>query len=404
VKVTDDVKNVRRVHVELSAGEVRRLIYDKVADTLGADVDTVVEHLRVDLSDGASATTYVRGELPVSRDQLLESLGLTPTEPVETDGAAVAESLGDHVTGTSDVVETPETLAAFGAVAGDPDQVARGPEYVLRVYHDLLSSLRDRPKAVGALRAELDDMAEVNPNSVRVSLLRPIVEALERPWSPGPAVGDNPGVQLGAGEYAPQSEELPEVQVLSVEDATTQVERLIRTLRRMPEVVRSASQQVEVLRRLSPHDEDVAVSGRILEGLAVEGHPAWTAGSEDLPEVQIDRPESPATLTVNQVVDDLARLTVLIIDVQTEHPAATSGLLKVMTHVSSMLSTLGKYHDCILVEGGGSQRVVPRPVSEDNLRQARLKLMELANGPRHELGRATATELHYVLTLLGGEL
>jgi hypothetical protein len=227
VKVTDDVKNVRRVHVELSAGEVRRLIYDKVADTLNADVDAVVEHLRVDLSDGASATTYVRGELPVSRDQLLESLGLTPTEPVETDGAAVAESLGDHVTDTSDVVETPE--------------------------------------------------------------------------------------------------------------------------------------------------------------------------------VQVDRPEGPATITVQSVLDDLRSLNLLLGQAY-EADMPSVPLEQAISHLALLFSVIQKYRDCVLVEGGDSQRVVPRPVSEDSLQSARLKLAELINSPRRPEGRATATDLHYVLALLGGVL
>lgn len=250
MKVTDDVKNVRRVHVELSGSEVRRLICEEVADRLNADIDAVVEHLRVDLSDGASATTYVRGELPMTRDQLLESLGLTPTEPVETDGAAVAESLGDHETGTSDVVETPETVAAFEALAANVDHC-------------------------------------------------------------------------------------------SIQDAFDKVTKLLEQMRSLPATV---------------------------EGLV-----------------------------------DLRRTAQDSLD---RDPQSGSGrrLLKIVEAIEGDAGLRHQQRSGGLPEDREPQRLVPRLVSEDSLRQARLKLVELANSPRRPEGRATATDLHYVLALLGGEL
>lgn len=313
MKFTHETKSVHRVHVEFSGGQVREMLLDRVSEKLHLDRDAVREHLRVDVTGEASGTTYVRGEVPMTRDEQLAALGLTPTEPVETDGAAVAQDLGDHVVGTSDVAETPETVAAFEALAGDPNQILSGES----------DDLASRPAYVGRVSAEevahFKHVAErsllADPTDPTALSLAKVVAALERPWPTG------------------------------------------------------VSPQV----------------------------------SEELPEVQVDRPESPATLTVGHVLNDLQSLNGLLGQAyEADMPSAT--LEHAISHLALLFSVLQKYKDCMLVEGGEPQRLVPRPVSEDNLRQARLKLVELADGPRHELGRATATELHYVLSLLGGEL
>jgi hypothetical protein len=388
----DERRHTREVSVQFDRSEVSRLLVEQVSTNLVVDRVAADEHLSVYFNDQHAAT--VSGSVPIARDELLESLGLTPTEPVETDGAALAEGLGDNVTGTSNVVETPETVAAFNAVAGDPDQV-------LRAERDQLVADNERAPAWGAavsarlerireidwsltqsenvLRSEdvgvvlrgpttsgLDDMErlaratlEQYPDDPVATSLLKVVAALRRPW---PCVGDNPGVQVGTGEYAPQSEELPEVQVDRPEDPATLTVQL--------------------------EDRATHVVRGVLDALG-----------------SLDRPEDPATLTVRHVVNDLRTVSTSLVKADYLSDPGSEVERHVhegMTVLDALTALLEKYQDCVLVEGGGAaQRVVPRPMSEDNLRQARVKLVELSRGTG---GPATSSELHYVLALLGGEL
>jgi hypothetical protein len=193
VKVAEDkVKTVRVVDAQFSPDDVKSILRYEAAQKLGLldDVE-VYKVLRVDLSH--NSTSFVRGEVPLTREQLLESLGLTPTEPVETEGAAVAEEF------------------AHGARPPQaPDLVL--PDVAFTTYR--LVTVTD----VSDLRRQLDEL-EAQPGGKHSTVaLRKVVEALESGL--GPAVGDNQGVQLGSGAYAPESEVLPEVQVHDAGDYT----------------------------------------------------------------------------------------------------------------------------------------------------------------------------------------
>lgn len=200
--VGDEVKNVRKINVQFEPNEIKQILILRATEQLGLPYDMqAAVGLHVDLSD--NSMSYVRGEVPLSREQLLESLGLTPTEPVETDGAEIAEHLSDE----EPAVEMTPVEQASERVQG------------------LLKMLQTFPQNVGALRKQAESLARVDPYSMTAARLMRVVEALEGELG-------SPGVPLTADVRAPEpaADVTPLVPRLPTADSITQARRRLTVL------------------------------------------------------------------------------------------------------------------------------------------------------------------------------
>lgn len=389
MKWKNDTLNLHRVHVEFSGREVRDLLLDRVSEVLNLDKTSVQTHLRVDLNDGVDSTTYVRGEVPLTREQLLESLGLTPTEPVETEGAAVAEEFA-HPTWPP---QAPDLILPEVALTTDDVNVVRdeGGRLFGALLRDEASSVIDRvvrtlrriPVAVAEVRRHVDVLARVSPDSVDVAATARVLEEAAR---------------LSDGTTPPVGHDLWPLKLISEDD----VESLVVAVRKIEADGHAGSRTyqrlVEVLSRLRP-------------GPAVGDNPgvqlgagAYAPESEVLPEVQVARTEDPATLTVDHVVNDLSQILYALVQARRSDLAPVT-----RTHVSSatalteaLRDLLAKYSGCVLTEG--RDPLVPRRgPTTDSVETAREKVKQMYECKTHHGQEVRAQDLAYLYTLLGGE-